>query len=57
MADGVIFYLPPDTARDVVGLGVAVGATHVVVSYWPTGTEDNAALAAQRGWFRRWNVP
>jgi O-methyltransferase involved in polyketide biosynthesis len=57
VTEGVIFYLPPDAAREVVRLGPAMGATHVVVSYWPTGAADNAVLAAQRGWFRRRNVP
>lgn len=58
VAEGLIFYLPPDAARAVAGLGAEMSADPVsVVSYWPDSERDNRVLAAQRGWFRRRQVP
>ena len=58
VAEGVVFYLPPDAAQAVVGLGASAGSeTLTVLSYWPAATADNAVLAAQRRWFRSRAVP
>lgn len=58
VAEGLIFYLPPDTALTVAGLGTQMSADPVsVVSYWPDAERGNRVLAAQRRWFRRWQVP
>ncbi|HEY9373007.1 class I SAM-dependent methyltransferase [Streptomyces sp.] len=58
VAEGLVFYLPPDEARAVARLG-AEFADHAVtaVSYWPDWAEDNRVLADQRLWFRRRSVP
>ncbi|WP_461007282.1 class I SAM-dependent methyltransferase [Streptomyces capparidis] len=58
VAEGLIFYLPPDDARAVARLGSGFGAHAVtVVSYWPASAADNQVLADQRHWFRRHSVP
>ncbi|MFV2104270.1 class I SAM-dependent methyltransferase [Micromonospora sp. LOL_024] len=58
VAEGLIFYLPPDGARAVVGLGVSAGPdTLTMVSYWPFSTMDHPVLSAQRRWFRKRSVP
>lgn len=58
VAEGLIFYLPPDTARAVAGLGTEMSDAAVsVVSYWPDAQRDNWVLAAQRRWFQRRQVP
>jgi O-methyltransferase involved in polyketide biosynthesis len=58
VAEGLLFYLPAEAARAVVGLGVSAGPeTMTVVSYWPAAAADNRVLAAQRRWFRKRSVP
>ncbi|MEQ4302480.1 class I SAM-dependent methyltransferase [Plantactinospora sp. B6F1] len=57
VAEGLVFYLSERSAREVIGLGRALGAGLDLVSYWPADTADNAVLAAQRAWFRTRNVP
>ncbi|GIJ25629.1 hypothetical protein Vqi01_07910 [Micromonospora qiuiae] len=58
VAEGLVFYLPPDDARAVIGLGVSAAPdTLTVVSYWPLSTADHPVLAAQRRWFRKRSVP
>ncbi|MFF5217666.1 class I SAM-dependent methyltransferase [Micromonospora sp. NPDC000442] len=58
VAEGLVFYLPPDRARAVVGLGAAAGPpTLTMVSYWPLAAADHPVLAAQRRWFRKRSVP
>lgn len=58
VAEGLVFYLPEDQARAVIGLGVAAGPqTVTVVSYWPLAAADHPVLSAQRRWFRKRSVP
>ncbi|MFU8853728.1 class I SAM-dependent methyltransferase [Micromonospora sp. SL1-18] len=58
VAEGLVFYLPPEHARAVVGLGAAAGPqTLTVVSYWPLAAADHSVLAAQRRWFRKRSIP
>ncbi|MFD0784425.1 class I SAM-dependent methyltransferase [Micromonospora azadirachtae] len=58
VAEGLVFYLPPDDARAVAGLGNSAGPDSVtVVSYWPLAAVDHPILAAQRRWFRKRAVP
>ncbi|WP_418957598.1 class I SAM-dependent methyltransferase [Streptomyces tritici] len=58
VAEGLVFYLPPDDARAVARLGAELDA-HVVsaVSYWPDWAAEHRVLADQRLWFRRRSVP
>jgi hypothetical protein len=58
VAEGMVFYLPPDAARAVVSLGTRFGAdTVTAVSYWPSSTRDNPVLADQRRWFVSRSIP
>jgi O-methyltransferase involved in polyketide biosynthesis len=58
VAEGVVFYLPPDDARAVAELGGAFGgAVRSLVSYWPAAARGNPVLAAQREWFIGRGVP
>jgi O-methyltransferase involved in polyketide biosynthesis len=58
VAEGLVFYLPPEDARAVTGLGVSAGPEVLtVVSYWPLSTADHPVLSAQRRWFRKRSVP
>lgn len=58
VAEGLVFYLPPEAARAVVSLGAGFGAhTVTTVSYWPASFADNQVLADQRHWFRRHSIP
>jgi O-methyltransferase involved in polyketide biosynthesis len=58
VAEGVVFYLPPDQARAVAELGGTLkGAVCSVVSYWPAAARGNPVLAAQREWFVARGVP
>lgn len=58
VAEGVVFYLPDDDARAVVGLGAEFGTTAVTaVSYWPAAAAGSRVLEDQRHWFRRREVP
>ncbi|PZF85397.1 hypothetical protein C1I99_29645 [Micromonospora deserti] len=58
VAEGLVFYLPPEHARAVTGLGVSAGPeTLTVVSYWPLAAADHPVLSAQRRWFRKRSVP
>lgn len=58
VAEGVLFYLPPDDARAVVALGAAFGgAALTAVSYWPAAASGSRVLAGQRDWFRSRAVP
>lgn len=58
VAEGVVFYLPSEQARDVVRLGEGFGTTAVTaVSYWPAAASGSAVLAAQRDWFRSRSIP
>ncbi|MEU6852252.1 class I SAM-dependent methyltransferase [Actinacidiphila alni] len=58
VAEGVVFYLPPDAARAVVTLGAGFGTTAVAaVSYWPAAAAGCRVLAEQRDWFLRRDVP
>lgn len=58
VAEGLVFYLPPDDARAVTGLGVSADPDSLtVVSYWPSAAADHPVLEAQRRWFRRRSVP
>jgi O-methyltransferase involved in polyketide biosynthesis len=58
VAEGVVFYLPPDDARAVVALGAEFGTTAVTaVSYWPAAASGSLVLAVQRAWFRSRSVP
>lgn len=58
VAEGLLFYLPPDEARAVVRLGAAFGTTAVTaVSYWPVAASGSRVLEEQRHWFRSRDVP
>lgn len=58
VAEGVVFYLPAEQAREVVRLGAEFGTTAVTaVSYWPAAAAGSAVLARQRDWFRSRSVP
>lgn len=58
VAEGVLFYLPPDDARAVAGLGARFGTTAVTaVSYWPAAASGSRVLEGQRRWFRSRDVP
>ncbi|MFD7071653.1 class I SAM-dependent methyltransferase [Streptomyces sp. NPDC059913] len=58
VAEGLVFYLPPDEARAVVGLGAEFGPCAVTaVSYWPAAAAGSQVLADQRTWFRSRSVP
>jgi len=58
VAEGLVFYLPPEGARAVTGLGVSAGPDALtVVSYWPLSMADHPVLSAQRRWFRKRSVP
>ena len=58
VAEGLVFYLPSDKARDVVRLGAEFGTRAVTaVSYWPAAASGSRVLAEQRDWFRRRSVP
>lgn len=58
VAEGVVFYLPHDSAVAVARLGASFAGRGVsVVTYWPPDARDNPVLAAQRGWFRARHVP
>lgn len=58
VAEGLVFYLPDEHARAVVGLGAAAQPqTVTMVSYWPLAAADHPVLAAQRRWFRKRSVP
>lgn len=58
VAEGVLFYLPPEDARAVVALGAAFGgAALTAVSYWPAAASGSRVLAGQRDWFRSRAVP
>jgi O-methyltransferase involved in polyketide biosynthesis len=58
VAEGVLFYLPPDDAGAVVTLGARFGTTVLTaVTYWPDAAAGSRVLARQRHWFRRREVP
>jgi O-methyltransferase involved in polyketide biosynthesis len=58
VVEGVVFYLSPQDAREVVTLGARFGTTAVTaVSYWPAAAAGSVVLADQRTWFRRRSVP
>jgi O-methyltransferase involved in polyketide biosynthesis len=58
VAEGLVFYLPPDSAQAIIRLGSSIGrGAPTIISYWPYGTDQHPVLAAQRGWFRRHSVP
>lgn len=57
VAEGLLFYLPPDDARAVAALGVRLGATVTAVSYWPAAASGSRVLAGQRDWFCSRGVP
>ncbi len=58
VAEGVLFYLPAEQAREVVRLGAEFGTTAVTaVSYWPAAASGSTVLARQRDWFRSRSVP
>ncbi|MFE7467136.1 class I SAM-dependent methyltransferase [Streptomyces sp. NPDC057499] len=58
VAEGLVFYLPPDEARAVVCLGAEFGSCAVTaVSYWPAAAAGSQVLANQRQWFRDRSVP
>ncbi|WP_416982677.1 class I SAM-dependent methyltransferase [Streptomyces sp. T028] len=58
VAEGLVFYLPPDEARAVARFGAELdGHAVTAVSYWPAGAAGNRVLADQRLWFRRHQVP
>jgi O-methyltransferase involved in polyketide biosynthesis len=58
VAEGLVFYLPAEAARAVVGLGRDVASQVLTaVSYWPTSLAGNQVLAALRRWFRLRSVP
>lgn len=58
VAEGVVFYLPPEDARAVVGLGAGFDNCAVTaVSYWPAAAAESRVLADQRDWFRSRSVP
>ncbi|WP_406458637.1 class I SAM-dependent methyltransferase [Streptomyces sp. NBC_00876] len=58
VAEGVVFYLPPEDARAVVGLGAGFDNCVVsAVSYWPAAAAESRVLADQRDWFRSRSVP
>lgn len=59
VSEGMIFYLPPDAAHGMLGVGaqIAAGPRVEVLSYWPVAAADNAVLEAQRTWFADNRVP
>ncbi|WP_328889681.1 class I SAM-dependent methyltransferase [Streptomyces sp. NBC_00316] len=58
VAEGLVFYLSPEAARAVVGLGAAFDSCAVTaVSYWPAAAAGSQVLADQRDWFRSRSVP
>lgn len=58
VAEGLVFYLPPDDVRATVTLGAGFGATTLTaVSYWPAAASGSRVLAGQRDWFRSRSVP
>jgi O-methyltransferase involved in polyketide biosynthesis len=58
VAEGLLFYLPPDEARAVAALGAGFGGTSLTaVSYWPAAASGSRVLAGQREWFRSRAVP
>jgi O-methyltransferase involved in polyketide biosynthesis len=58
VAEGLVFYLPPDDARAVVRLGAGFGTTALTaVSYWPAAAAGSRVLEEQRHWFRSRDVP
>jgi O-methyltransferase involved in polyketide biosynthesis len=58
VAEGVVFSLSDEAAREVVTLGARFGPAAVTaVSYWPAAASGSRVLAAQRDWFRRRKVP
>ncbi|MGW1405781.1 class I SAM-dependent methyltransferase [Streptomyces sp. NPDC002403] len=58
VAEGLVFYLPSEAARAVVGLGAEFGTCVVTaVSYWPAAAAGSKVLADQRKWFRSRSVP
>ncbi|UWE11688.1 class I SAM-dependent methyltransferase [Actinacidiphila bryophytorum] len=58
VAEGLVFYLPPEDARAVVTLGAGFGGTALTaVSYWPAAASGSRVLAVQREWFRSRSVP
>lgn len=58
VAEGVVFYLPRESARAVAQLGTSFADCAVaVVTYWPRAASGNQVLAAQRDWFRSRHVP
>lgn len=58
VAEGLIFYLDSQAAREVATLGRRIDPTALtIVTYWPTAAAGNPVLAAQRAWFREHAVP
>ncbi|MFR9779408.1 class I SAM-dependent methyltransferase [Micromonospora sp. MS34] len=58
VAEGLVYYLPPQAARAVIGLGAAIDPDALtVVSYWPRAAAAHPVLAAQTRWFREHRVP